>query len=59
MKAGDLVQYMGGNDNVTGVVVSIAPGDSPPWAEVVWSLRYGPHYDEVPLKDLEIVNESR
>jgi hypothetical protein len=62
MKAGDLVRYLSdidGDDEALGVIASIAPGDSPPWAEVVWSLRHGPHYDEVPLKDLEIVNESR
>ena len=62
MKAGDLVRYIGvgGGDNVTGVIVSITNLASwLPWAEVVWSLRYGPHYDEVPLEDLEIVNESR
>ena len=61
MKVGDLVRYIGvgGGDNVTGVVVSVAPGDSPPWAEVVWSMPSGAHYDEVPLEDLELVNESR
>ena len=62
MKAGDLVRYLSdidGDDEALGVIVSVAPGDSPPWAEVVWSLTIGPQYDEVPVEDLEIVNESR
>ena len=67
MKAGDLVRYVGEgwNDDVTGVVAAApVPNDQLrdgelSWVTVIWSLGHGPHYDEVPLMDLEIVNESR
>ena len=62
MKAGDLVRYRGEHgDGITGVVASIERDTAGyvPYARIVWSLKAGPRYDDVPLEDLEVISESR
>ena len=65
MKVGDLVQYnppeFHANDDMIGILTKLVERDAHgrSWAEVTWSMRTGPYCDEVPLKHLRRISESR
>jgi hypothetical protein len=62
LKAGDLVKHTATNDRLTGVIVKLGEmirgRYSYPWAKVVWTTP-GWRSDEVLVKDLEVISESR
>lgn len=66
MKIGDLVWYKSNcsfgrqpDDCTLGIVTSVMALGDEGWVKVVWSLPSGPHPDDVPLRSLEVINESR
>ena len=73
MKIGDLVRDTATNDRMTGVIIKLGEmirgRYSYPWAKVVWSagagghrdglIHHRGHRDEVLIKDLEVISESR
>ena len=63
MNIGDLVRYTATNDRMIGVIVKLGEMIRGKfrysWAKVVWSVGASGDLDEVLIKDLELLSESR